>query len=141
MSNSAIARRFFDEIWSAGHFELVDELIAPDYIGHPTAPEQTVHGPEGVKQYIARLREGIPDLAVTVDDQLACGEKVATRWTAHGTHDGDLMGLGPTGRSATVTGITVQRIQDGRQIAEGWTSWDALGLFQQLGAAPEGATR
>ena len=77
---------------------------------------------------------------MTVDDRLADGEKVATRGTAHRTHDGDLIGLGPTGRSATVTGITVQRMQYGRQIAEGWTSWDALGLFQQLGAAPERAT-
>jgi steroid delta-isomerase-like uncharacterized protein len=141
MSTSAIARRFFDEIWSQGRFDLVDELVAPDYIGHPSGPDETVRGPEGVKEYVGRLRQGIPDLTMTIEDQLADGDKVTTRWTAHGTHDGELMGLDPTGRSATVTGITIQRIQDGRQIVEGWTNWDMLGMLQQLGIAPQPARR
>jgi steroid delta-isomerase-like uncharacterized protein len=140
MSTSATARRFFEEIWSQGAFDRVDELVAPDYVGYPSGPEKTVRGPQGVSEYIGRLREGVPDLTVTVEDQLADGDKVATRWTAHGTHDGELMGLDPTGRTATVTGITIHRIEDGRQIVEGWTNWDMLGLLHQLGAAPQ-ATR
>jgi steroid delta-isomerase-like uncharacterized protein len=141
MSTSTTARRFFDEIWSQGRLDLVDGLVAPDYIGHPSGPEQTVRGPEGVKEYIGRLRQGVPDLTMTVEDQLIDGDKVTTRWTARGTHDGELMGLDPTGRTATVTGITIQRIKDGRQIVEGWTSWDMLGLLHQLGAAPQAAPR
>ena len=141
MSTSATARRFFDEIWSQGRFDLVDELVAPDYIGHPSGPEQAVRGPEGVREYVGRLRQGVPDLTMTVEDQLIDGDKVTTRWTAHGTHDGELMGLGPTGRTATVAGITIQRIEDGGRIVEGWTSWDMLGLLHQLGAAPQRVPR
>ena len=141
MSPNTTARRFFDEIWSQGRFDLVDELVAPDYIGHPSGPEETVRGPERVREYVGRLRQGVPDLTITVEDQLADGDRVTTRWTALGTHDGELMGLDPTGRTATVTGITIQRIQDGRQIVEGWTSWDMLGLLHQLGAASHAVPR
>jgi predicted ester cyclase len=87
------------------------------------------------------LRAGVPDLTVTVEDQIADGDKVATRWTAQGTHDGELMGIDPTRRTAVVTGITVQRIGDGGQIVEGWTNWDMLGMLQQLGIAPQPAVR
>lgn len=141
MSASATARRFFDEVWSDGKLDLVDELFAPEYVGHPSGPEETVEGPEGVKEYVGRLREGVSDLAVTVEDQIAEGDKVATRWTAHGTHDGELIGIDPTGRTATVSGITIQRIGSGGQIVEGWTNWDMLGMIRQLGIAPEPAGR
>jgi steroid delta-isomerase-like uncharacterized protein len=137
MNASATARRFFDEIWSQGQLDRVEELIAPDYVGHPSGPDETTRGPEGVGDYIARLRAGVPDLTMTVEDQLSDGDKVTTRWTARGTHSGALMGIGATGRTATVTGITIQRVGAGGQIVEGWTSWDALGLLQQLGAVPE----
>jgi steroid delta-isomerase-like uncharacterized protein len=136
MTTNAAAQRFFDEVWNEGRLEVVDELFAPEYVGHPSGPEQTVRGPEGVKAYVASLRAGVPDLTVTIEDQVADGAKVATRWTAHGTHSGELLGIQPTGLPATVTGITVQRIGDAGQIVEGWTNWDMLGMLQQLGAAP-----
>lgn len=141
MSTSATARRFFDEVWSEGDFDVVDELFAPEYVGHPSGPEAPVRGPEGVKEYIGRLREGVPDLTVTVEDQVAGGDKVATRWTARGRHDGELMGIAATGRTATVTGITIQRFGAGGRIVEGWTSWDTLGMLHQLGVAPQPAGR
>lgn len=135
MSSSAIARRFFDEVFSKGKLDLVDELFAPDYVGHPSGPEQATRGPSGVKEYVAGLRTAVSDLSVRVEDQVTEGDKVVTRWSARGTHDGDLMGIAPTGRTAAVTGITIQRLKDGR-VVEGWTSWDLMGLLQQLGAAP-----
>jgi steroid delta-isomerase-like uncharacterized protein len=135
MSTSAIAHRFFDEVFSKGKLDLVDELFATDYVGHPAEHEQPTRGPEGVKQYVGALRKGVSDLAVTVEDQVAEGDKVVTRWTAQGTHDGELMGIAPTGRTAAVTGITIQRLQDGR-VVEGWTNWDVMGMLQQLGEAP-----
>jgi steroid delta-isomerase-like uncharacterized protein len=141
MSTSTAARRFFEEIWSEGKLDLVGELFAPEYVGHPSGPEETVQGPEGVKEYIGRLREGFPDLIVTVDDQVAADTKVATRWTARGTHAGELMGLDPTGQTATVTGITVQRFGAGGRIVEAWTNWDTLGMLRQLGVAPQPAGR
>jgi steroid delta-isomerase-like uncharacterized protein len=140
MTPTAIARAFFDEVFSHGDLDLVDELFAPDYVGHPSGPEQELRGPQGVKEYIGRLRDGVPDLTLTIEDQVADGDKVATRWTARGTHDGQLLGAAPTGRTATVTGITIQRLGAGR-IVEGWTSWDMLGLLQQLGIAPQAAER
>ena len=139
MSTSATAHRFFDEVWSEGRFDLVDELFAPEYVGHPSGPEEVVRGPEGVKEYVGRLRTAFPDLTVTVEDQIAESDQVATRWTARGTHDGELMGIDPTGRTGAVTGITIQRIADGGQIAEGWTNWDTLGLLNQLGVTPQPA--
>ena len=78
----------------------------------------------------------MPDLTMTIEDQLTDEDKVTTRWTARGTHAGELMGIEPTGRMATVTGITIQRFGANGQIVEGWTSWDMLGLLQQLGLAP-----
>jgi steroid delta-isomerase-like uncharacterized protein len=141
MSTSATARRFFEEVWSEGDFDLVDELFAPEYVGHPSGPEESVRGSEGVKEYIGHLREGVPNLTVTVEDQVADGNKVATRWTAQGTHDGDLMGMEATGRTATVTGITIQHFRADGRIVEGWTNWDMLGMLQQLGGAPQLAGR
>ena len=141
MSTSTTARRFFDEVWSRGDFGLVDELFAPDYVGHPSGPEGTVRGPAGVEEYIRQLRAGVPDLTVTVEDQLAAGDKVATRWTARGTHQGELMGTAATGRTATVTGITIQRFRADGRIVEGWTNWDLLGMLQQLGVTPQPAAR
>jgi steroid delta-isomerase-like uncharacterized protein len=141
MTATATARRFFDEIWSQGNFDLVDELVAPEYVGHPSGPEERVQGPEGVKQYIVRMRTGVPDLNMTVEDQLADGDKIATRWTARGTHAGDLMGVEATGRTATVTGITIQRFGPTGQLVEGWTNWDMLGMLHQLGIVPQQADR
>ena len=136
MNTTITATRFFDEVWNAGKLDLVAELFAPEYVGHPSGPEETIRGPEGVKAYVGGLRAGVPDLTLTIDDQIVDGDKIATRWTAHGTHDGELMGIGPTGRTATVTGITIQRIGNAGKIVEGWTNWDALGMLRQLGAAP-----
>jgi predicted ester cyclase len=139
MSASATARRFFDEIFSQGDFDLVDELFAPEYVGHPSGPETIVRGPEGVKEYVGRLREGVPDLTMTVEDQVVDQDKVATRWTARGTHAGELMQMEPTGRTATVTGITIQRFEATGRIVEGWTNWDTIGMVQQFGIVPQAA--
>ena len=135
MSTSASARRFFDEVFSEGRLELVDELFATEYVGHPSGNEEPNRGPEGVREYVAGLRGAASDLKITIEDQVAEGDKVATRWTARGTHDGVLMGIAPTGRTLSVTGITIQHIRDGK-VVEGWTNWDGMGLLQQLGAVP-----
>jgi steroid delta-isomerase-like uncharacterized protein len=135
MSTSASARRFFDEVFSEGRLELVDELFATEYVGHPSGNEEPNRGPEGVKEYVAGLRGAASDLKITIEDQIAEGDKVATRWTARGTHDGELMGIAPTGRPVSVTGITIQHLRDGK-VVESWTNWDGMGLLQQLGAVP-----
>ena len=135
MSISVVASRFFDEVFSEGKLDLVDELFAIDYVGHPSGYEEPICGPEGVKKYVGGLRGAASDFTVKVEDQVVEGDKVVTRWTAQGTHDGELMGIAPTGRKVTVAGITIQRLQDGK-VVEAWTSWDLMGMFEQLGVAP-----
>jgi steroid delta-isomerase-like uncharacterized protein len=136
----ALARRTFDEIWNTGNLDVADELFSPDYVNHdPTSPE-VPPGPEGVKQLARMYRRAFPDLRFIIDEMLATGDKVITRWTGQGTHRGALRGLPPTGRQARVTGISIHRVVGGR-IVETWLNWDTLGLMEQLGASPVPARR
>ena len=131
--NKTIARKVFEDIQSQRNLALVDKLVAGDYIGH--TPLNDIHGPEGAKQFEAMLHEAFPDHRVTVEDQIAEGDKVVTRWTCRGTHKGKFQGLPPTGKQMTMTGITIFRIANGK-LVEGWTNLDLLGMLQQLGAVP-----
>ena len=117
-----------------GNLGVIDELVAPDYVGHdPAQPE--MHGPEGIKQFITGYLAGFPDGRITIDGQLAEGDMVATRWTGRGTHQGELMGIPPTGKQVTVSGITISRVKNGKVVEE-WSNWDTLGMLQQLGVVP-----
>jgi steroid delta-isomerase-like uncharacterized protein len=114
----------------------MDELVARDAIfNDPNVPGGKVTGLEGGKQLVQIYRTAFPDLRITVNDQVAEGDKVVTRWTATGTHKGELMGIAPTGKQATVTGIDIERFQDGK-LVENYTNYDMLGMLQQLGLAP-----
>lgn len=137
--NKGITRRFFEEAFNSGNLDVVDELVAPEFVNHDAAlPEPTV-GIAGVKASIIGYRDAFPDLRITIEQQVAEGEFVTTRWTGRGTHQGDLMGMAATGKQGTVTGITIDRIVDGKFV-ESWTNWDTLGLMQQLGVIPALAT-
>jgi steroid delta-isomerase-like uncharacterized protein len=135
----ATARRLLEEAFNSGNLDVVDELVAPEFVNHDAALPEPTRGAEGAKASIAGYREAFPDLRLTIEQQVGEGEFVATRWSATGTHRGDLMGMAATGKQATVTGITIDRIVDGR-IAESWTNWDTLGMLQQLGVVPALAT-
>ncbi len=115
--------------------EVADELIAPDYVGHDPVSPEYIRGPEGVKEFASMYRNAFPDVQLSVEQQLAEGDMVATRWVANGTHLGDLMGIAPTGNRVTVAGTSVERIVDGK-IEETWDNYDALGMMQQIGAVP-----
>ncbi len=132
--NKAIVRRSYDEVWSKGQLALVNELYAADFVLYdPLTPG--VRGPEGYRQYVIGMRTPFPDLQFTVEEQLAEGDKVTTRWAARGTHQKEFMGLPPTGEQGVLTGITISRIVDGK-IVEERSNWDALGFLQQLGIIP-----
>jgi steroid delta-isomerase-like uncharacterized protein len=133
--NKALVRRSIEDVWNKGNYAVVDELLTSDFVVHTPNPADEVHGPDGVKQYFAGLREAFPDLHFTIEDQVADGDRVVTRWTARGTHSGPFNGLPPTGRQAVVTGIDIDRVANGK-IVECWTSQDTLGLLQQLGVIP-----
>ncbi len=130
--NKAIARRFLDELWNRRNFALVDQLLAGDYDGHSST---VIRGPEGAMAFVPRLRNALPDFQFSILDQIAEGDKVATRWTIRGTHEGEFQGMPPSGKQIEMTGITIFRIANGKLI-EGWTNEDVLGMLQQIGAVP-----
>jgi steroid delta-isomerase-like uncharacterized protein len=133
--NKAILRRYFEEAWNQGHLAVLDELVAPTYVNHDPAVPGLPPGPAGLKPIIAGFRAAFPDLQITIDDQIAEGEKVATRYTMRGINSGGFMGRPPTGRQISVGGMQIERVVDG-QIVEHWRKSDDLGMMQQLGAVP-----
>ena len=111
----------------------------PDAVDHdPQNPFGGTPGPEGTKQAIAMYRAAFPDLRIKIEAQVAEGDLVVTRWTSTGTQDGDMPGLPASHNKVKVTGIGMDRVENGK-IVEGWNNWDTLGMMQQLGAVPAGA--
>ena len=122
--NKVVVRREQEELWNhTGNLDAAEELFAPDYV-------------EAAKQEAADFREGFPDVVSTIEDLIAEGDKVVARWKARATHQGEYMGIPPTGNRVEFTDISVYRIEAGR-IAESWNVEDELGLMQQIGAVPE----
>jgi steroid delta-isomerase-like uncharacterized protein len=133
--NRALIQRFVDKVFNRGNLDVVDEIYAPVYVGHTAGfPEQT-SGPEGVKEFVGLYRSAFPDLHTTIEDIVTEGDKVAYRWTAVGTHQGELLGVPPSSNRMEITGITIERIEDGR-IVETYNNFDQLGMMRQIGAMP-----
>ncbi len=132
-----LSRRVADEVWSKGNLDVIDELFAPDYHGW-TPTDGEIRGPAGFRELVERYRAAFSGTTMTADRLIAEGDWVTMTWTARGMHTGELMGIEPTGREVTVTGIQVSRVADGKFV-EGSGNFDALGLLQQLGAVPAGA--
>jgi steroid delta-isomerase-like uncharacterized protein len=131
----AVVRRFGKEIWHKGNLDAIEEFIAPNYIRHTSHSREggrDVHGPEGARRSIASFRAAFPDVHFTEDAILVDGDKVVVRWTFRGTHRGEFLGVAPTGKQVTFTGINIYRIADGK-IVERWANEDAISLYQQLG--------
>ena len=129
--NKAVARREIEELFGRGNFDAANDIYHPDYVGHePTFG--VVHGVEGAKQFAATYRQAFPDIQTTMEDQVAEGDKVVTRFTSRGTHQGELWGIPATGRKVEVRSVSTNRIEGGK-IVEHWTSNDRLGMMQQLG--------
>jgi steroid delta-isomerase-like uncharacterized protein len=136
--NKAIVRREIEELFNhTGNLDVAEEVYAPGFVGHdPTMPED-LQGVEAAKQFAATFRSAFPDLTCTIEDQIAEGDKVVTRWSASGTHQGETEELGPpTGNRMEITGISIERLSDGK-VVESWDNYDALGMMQQLGHIPE----
>ncbi len=131
--NKDLVRRWFSEVLSRGNTQQVDELFAPNYVLHDPSIVQEVHGREGVKRYVAAFRAASPDICFAVEDQIAEGDIVVTRWVARGTHREEFLGLAPTGRQMTVSGIEFDCIVDGK-INEAWVSYH---LFTDSALQPE----
>ena len=130
--NKALARRSWE---APDNLDILDEVYAPDFVWHE--PDQEIRGHEEARQFITMYKTAFPDLSATVEDEIAEGDKVVTRWTIRGTHQGEIEEFGPpTGRQVELKGISISRIEGGK-IVEEWNSYDNLSALQQLGLAPE----
>ena len=132
--NKALVRRFYEEVFNRKNLASIDEFVDSQIVEHDLPPGLPV-GSEGTRLFIGMYLAAFPDLHLAVEDIMAEGNEVTARFTIRGTHRGELMGIHPTSKQVTVTGIQVMRIADGR-IAENWVSFDALGMLQQLGVIP-----
>jgi steroid delta-isomerase-like uncharacterized protein len=134
--NRQVTRRFIEEVWNKGNLDKLGEFISTNHTDHPVAGAPDFgQGPQAVGQVVSMYRTAYPDTKMAIDDQIAQGDQVATRWTATGTHQGELFGIPATGKHVKVTGIFIDRVVDGK-IVESWGEFDALGMMQQLGAIP-----
>jgi predicted ester cyclase len=131
--NKALARRLFEEGINQRNWAVLDELCTPDFVLHNVA--LTLQGLEPVKQFLSMYLTAFPDAQFTIEDLIAEGDKVVVRETFRGTHQGDLMGIPPTGKQVTVSAIVIVRIVNGKAV-EGWQNGDTLGTLQQLGVVP-----
>jgi steroid delta-isomerase-like uncharacterized protein len=131
--NKALVRRFYEEVFNQRNLALVDQLFTTNHVFHN--PPTTLHGREEFKQLLSVYITAFPDARFTVEEEIAEGERVASRYTFRGTHQGELMGNPPTGKQVTVTGMIINRIVNGKS-EEGWLNFDALGMVQQLGVVP-----
>jgi len=133
--NKTLVRQLTEEVWNNGNVDQVDELAATNLVSHdPNFPIS--NGPQGLKQHVKQIRTAFPDLRETIENTISDGDTVVTRWSCRGTHKGNLLGIGPSGKNCNVTGITIHRLQNNK-IVETHTNFDALGLLQQIGVVQQ----
>ena len=131
--NKALVRRVFEEGINKHNLNVFDELLASNYVNHNMP--MPAPGPEGLKQVVSMFLASFSNFQITLEDVIADGDKVATRGTWRGTHQGNFMGIPATGKSVVVSYSDIWYIENGRAV-ENWVQMDMLGLMQQLGVAP-----
>jgi steroid delta-isomerase-like uncharacterized protein len=131
--NKTLARRWFEDMFSRGNLDAANELLSTEFVDH--LPRDEERGIEELKHYVTIYRTAFPDIQDSVEDIVAEGDKVVVRWRSSGTHQGEFMGVAPTGRHVTFTGMRLFRIAE-NNIAESWVNIDERGLQEQLGAVP-----
>jgi|SRR5215211_1237937 len=135
--NEALVRRYVEEFVDQGNFDLSDEIFAPNFVWRRSGPGQET-GVEDLKHFFVMLHSGFPGFQSTIEDLFTNseGDKVVSRFTFRGIHQGEFIGIAPTGKQVTMSGIDILRIADGK-IMEMWNQEDVLGMMQQIGAIPE----
>ena len=132
--NRRTIERYFEEVWNRGDLDVLDTLIAPDYINHSPSTPNPRPGPADLKPIVAAMRHGLPDLHYEILDLIISGDKVAVHTRVTGTHLGELWGMPPSGRRIDVRQMQVEWLRDG-QIVQHWRVTDERALMQQLGQA------
>ena len=136
--NKGVIMTFIEEVINQGRLERADDLVVEDFVELDPLPGQA-QGREGLKEVIGQIRSAFPDIHWTVDEMVAEGDKVFSRFTWSGTHEGAFLGVPATGRRITVKGMVIDRLVSGK-MADSRILMDTLGMMQQLGAAPATAT-
>jgi steroid delta-isomerase-like uncharacterized protein len=131
----AIALRYFQKVWAEGDYALEEEMLSPRYQDHNPAPGITTDR-AGHHQFLVEFRTAFPDVQYIMEDVIAEGETVADRWTVHATHLGPFLGIAPTGRRISFSGIDILRIDADGKITDVWHMEDQLSVMQQLGIIP-----
>ena len=141
--NKVLLQRAYEQIFNQGNLDQIEEFVSTDLVDHEPPPPgmECLEGIEVLRQFVKVSRDAFPDLQFTVEDMIAEEDKVAARYTMRGTHQGEFMGVAPTGNRVEVTGIDMVRFE-GAKMVEHWANSDELGMMQQLGLVPEaGQTR
>ncbi len=139
--NKALVRRFYEEVFNQGKYEVLDEITASNFDNHsPNNPPGLPNGREGQRQLVMLYRNAYPDVHFTIEDIIAEGDLVVCRWSATGTMTGELLGIPATNRRGSITGTDIERIENGK-LAEAWGIFDQLGLLQQMGVIPAPGAR
>jgi len=128
--NKNLSKKLFEEVWNKGNLDVVDDLIALDYVIH--MGNKDLVGIDNYKNFVKIYRNAFPDIYYTVNDLIAEDDKVVERWSAQGTHKGELLGIPPTNKKLKVTGIDIVRIKEGKMV-ERWAEYDFKGMMEQLG--------
>ena len=135
--NKEKVRRFMEEAFGQGKTEVVDEVVDPDFVcWDPNSETGEIRGADTIKDEVGYFHSAFPDFFWTVEDQVAEGDKVTTRYTLGGTHQGEFFGVPASGRRVEISGINVDRFEGGKLVEE-WASYDLLGGLRQIGAIPE----
>lgn len=134
--NKQVVRRLFDEVFNQGNLLVINDIIAVDALGHDATSAEPKRGIESIRQVAVLFRNTFPDAEYFLDDLLAEGDRVAARWRLVGHHQGEFMGVPPTGREVKVSGIIIYRLAD-RKIVQYWGVFDTLALMRQIGVITE----
>ncbi|UWZ84170.1 ester cyclase [Occallatibacter riparius] len=134
IQNVAIMQRFVEEVINQGRLEAADELVHEDFVELDPLPGQQ-QGRQGLKDVVVMMRTAFPDIQWVIEETIASGDKVVSRFKWSGTHSGDFLGVPATGRKVAVPGVVIDRLSDGK-MADSRILMDTLGLMQQLGVIP-----
>ena len=136
--NKENMRRVLEEAFGEGKVEIVDEVLHPDFVcWDPNSESGEIRGADTMKGEIEYFRSAVPDLTYTVEDQVVEGDKVVSRYTVSGTHQGEFFGVAGTGKRIEMTGINIDRFDDSGKLIEEWAEYDLLGAMRQMGAIAE----
>ena len=133
--NKALVRQLVEEVINQGNIRVIDELLIPDFIEHEELPPGIPPGREASKALFTMLRSAFPDIKATIEHLIAEGDKVVLHMTWTGTHEGEFMGIPPTGKSISINVIDILGIAEGKFV-EHWGVMDSMAMMQQLGVVP-----